>query len=89
LSVLKKHELLFQGKHRNWKGKPVSIKVVEGAAPIWSKPYPTPLRNRDTFKAEVYQQRSIRALHEFSASEIEEREWASPCFGVSKKDGSI
>ena len=34
LSVLKKHELLFQGKHGNWKGKPASIKVIDDATPI-------------------------------------------------------
>ena len=89
LSVLMKHEPLFQGTRGNWKGKPVSIEVVDGATPVWSKPYPTPLRNRDTFKEEVYRQCSIGALRELSASEIEEREWASPCFGIPKKDGSI
>jgi hypothetical protein len=89
LSVLRKHKELFQGARGNWKGQPVSIEVNDNATPVWSKPYPTPLRNRETFKEEVYRQCSIGALRELSASEIEEREWASPCFGVPKKDGSI
>jgi hypothetical protein len=89
LAVLKQHESLFQGKRGNWKGQPVYIEVIDGAVPVWSKPYPIPLRNRDTFKKEVYRQCNIGALRELSASEVESREWASPCFGVPKKDGSI
>ena len=46
LSVLKRYEPLFQGTRGNWKGQPVSIEVIDGTTPIWSKPYPTPLRNR-------------------------------------------
>jgi hypothetical protein len=89
LAVLKQHESLFQGKRGNWKGQPVSIEVINSAVPVWSKPYPIPLRIRDTLKEEVYRQCNIGALRELSASEVESMEWASPCFGVPKKDGSI
>jgi hypothetical protein len=89
LAVPKQHESLFQGKRGNWKGQPVSIEVIDGAVPVWSKPYPIPLKNRDTFKEEVYRQCNIGALRELSVSEVESREWASPCFGVPKRDGSI
>jgi hypothetical protein len=59
--------------------------------PVWSKPYPTPLKNRNIFKEgdEVYHQCDIGALCTLSANEIEEQEWASPCFGIPKKDGLI
>lgn len=89
LVVLEKHAPLFQGRRGEWKGNPVSIEVVEGATPVWAKPYPVPLKNRDVFKEEVYRQCDIGALRELSAEEIEKREWASPCFGVPKKNGSI
>jgi hypothetical protein len=70
LAVLIQHESLFQGKQGNWKGQPVSIEVIDGAVPVWSKPYPIPMRNRDTFKEEVYRQCNIGALCELSASEV-------------------
>ncbi len=89
LSVLKDHEQLFLGCQGEWMGDPVSIKVVKGATPIWARPYPVPLKNRQVFREEVYRQCNIGALRELAASEIETREWASPCFGVPKKNGTI
>jgi hypothetical protein len=89
LAILKQHESLFQGTGGNWKGQPVSIEVIDVAVPVWSKPYAIPLKNRDTFKEEVYRQCDIGVLRELSASEVESREWASPCFGIPKKDGTI
>jgi hypothetical protein len=87
--VLEKHAALFQGRRGEWKGNPVNIEVIEGSAPVWAKPYPVQLKNREVFKAEVYCQCDIGALRELSAEEIEKREWVSPCFGVPKKNGSI
>ena len=72
LAVLKKHGPLFQGKHSNWKGQPVSIKVIDGTTPVWSKPYPTPLKNQNIFEEEVYHQCNIGALCKLSANKIEE-----------------
>jgi hypothetical protein len=89
LTVLRKHKDLFQGKRGNWKGQPVSFEVIDGAVPVWSRPYPTPLKNREIFKNEVYRQCEIGAMRELTAEEVEEREWASPCFGIPKKDGTI
>lgn len=54
-----------------------------------SKPYPIPLRNWDMFNNEIYRQYKIEALRKLSANNITTQEWASPCFGVPKKDGSI
>jgi hypothetical protein len=62
---------------------------MKGATPIWAKPYPVPLKNRQVFREEVYRQCDIGALRELNANEIETREWASPCFGVPKKNGTI
>ena len=89
LTVLLKHEELFQGQRGNWTGPPVSIELLNGADPVWAKPYPVPLKNREVFKDEIYRQCSIGALRELSAEEVEERVWASPCFGIPKKNGSI
>ena len=49
LTILKDHEQLFLGCQGEWKGAPVSIKVIKGATPIWAKPYPVPLKNRQVF----------------------------------------
>ena len=89
LVVLLKHESLFQGKSREWKGQPISIELIDGAMPVWAKPYPVPLKNQEVFREEVYRQCSIRALQEISVEEVEERVWASPCFGIPKKKGTI
>ena len=89
LVVLTKHQSLFLGKHGEWMDKLVSIETVEGATPVWAKPYPVPLKNREVFQQEVQRQCTIGALHELSADEIEERVLASPCFGVPKKNGTI
>ena len=89
LEVLLKHEGLFLGKRGNWQGNPVHIEVVEGAKPYWAKPYPIPLKNRKVFEDEVYRQCDIGALRQLTAEEIKKRHWASPCFGVTKKNGTI
>ena len=56
------------------------------AKPYWARPYPIPLKNRKVTEEEVYRQYEIGALRQLSAEEIEEREWASPAFGISKKE---
>jgi hypothetical protein len=89
LSMLVKHKNLFLGKRGEYKGQPVNIEVEEGATPVWSKPYPIALKNREVFKTEVYRQCNIGALRELGPEEIEQREWASPCFAVPKKNGDI
>jgi hypothetical protein len=89
LTVLHDHEQLFLGCRGEWKGDPVSIKVIKGATPIGARPYPVPLKNRQVFREEVYRQCDIGALRELKADEIETREWASPCFEVRKKNGTI
>jgi hypothetical protein len=66
LEVLKRHESLFQGKLGNWKGQPVSIKVVDGAVPHWSRPYPIPSLKKSIDNAtlehyENYQPRKSKA----------------------------
>ena len=65
------------------------IKVIKGSTSVWAKPYPIPLKNCDVYKNKVYRQCEIGALQELSLEEIEDKEWASPCFGVPKRDGTI
>ena len=50
LLVLKSNQSPFAGKPGEWKGRPVMINLIEGAQPIWAKPYPVPLKNREVFK---------------------------------------
>ncbi len=89
LQVLKLNEPLFAGKHGEWKGTLVTITLIEDAKPIWARPYPVPLKTREVFKQELNHQCSIGALRELSAEEIEDRKWASPAFGIPKKNRTI
>ena len=57
--------------------------------PYWARPYPIPLKNCKVIEEEVYRQCKIGAVGQLSPEEVEEREWASPAFGVLKKSGTI
>jgi hypothetical protein len=67
LQILHNHETLFLGKHGHLKGGPMEVEVMEGATPVWSKPYPGPLKNCKVFKDEFYRQCQIGALWELTA----------------------
>lgn len=89
LQVLCGHESLFLRKHRNWKWQPITIEVIHCAKPFWSESYLTPLKNWEVFCDKVYCQCQIGALQKLLAEEIKEHGWASPCFGVPKKNKTI
>ena len=43
----------FQGTRGKWKGNPVTLELVEGAKPFYSKPYKIPKAYEKTTKKEV------------------------------------
>jgi hypothetical protein len=57
LRILCNHKTLILGRCGNWKGHPVTIKVMEEVTPAWSKPYPVPLK-----KTRSIQGRSLPAM---------------------------
>ena len=87
LKVLKKHEGIFAGKRGNCTGKPVQINLTNDAVSFRYRPYQIHLRIKDQVEKEVYRQCDIGALRQLSAEEVEEREFISPAFAISKRDG--
>ena len=62
LQILCKHKTLFLGKRGNWKGRPMTIEVIEGDTLVWSKPYPVPLK-----KPRHVQKRSLPPMLNWSS----------------------
>ena len=89
LQVLKLNESIFTGKCREWKRTSVTITLIKDVKPIWAKPYPVPLKNREVFKQEICHQCNIGALWELYIEEIKDHEWASPAFVIPKKNGTL
>jgi hypothetical protein len=67
----------------------VDIKLKPNAIPVWNRPYPIPLSQREAVENEVESQYQVGALRRLSPEEIEERDWCFLAFGVPKKNGKI
>jgi hypothetical protein len=53
LQLLKKYESLFGGTLGDWKTKPASFQLKEGASPYHGRALPVPKIHKDTFIKEV------------------------------------
>ena len=84
LSVMRKHEDLFQGRVGKWTGEPVDIKLKPGVKPYHAKAYRVPQAYMKLFKNEIDRLVEIGTL-----SPVTETEWASPTFCTPKKDQRI
>ena len=62
LSVLEQHETLIQGMCGEWKGCPISIKIMDGAQPIWAKQYQLPLKTAESSTKKIL---PMQYLHSF------------------------
>ena len=89
LKVLKRHKGLFQGRHGQWTGDNVLIKLKQNASPFYGKAYPILLKQLEVIKNEVYWQCKIGALRELKEKDVENCPWAFLAFRVPKKDGTI
>jgi hypothetical protein len=89
LAVLQKNEHIFMGIRGTYAGPPVDIKLKPNAIPVWNRPYPIPLSQREAVENEVKRQCQVGALRRLSPEEIKGREWCFPAFGVPKKNGKI
>ncbi len=71
LAVLEKNESIFLGIRGTYAGPPVYIKLKPNAIPVWNRPYPIPLSQREAVENEVKRQCQVGALRRLSPEEIE------------------
>ncbi|KAG7345279.1 reverse transcriptase RNA-dependent DNA polymerase [Nitzschia inconspicua] len=85
LKMLKQFDQLFSGKIGHYTKRKFHIDLVEDATPFHCKqPYPVPLVDRETVKAELERQVDLGLLER-----VYESEWGMPMFATKKSDGSI
>lgn len=82
--VLSQHTKLFDGTLGLYPGEPMHIDLVEGAVPVYRRPYPVPHVHLTTFKKELDHLVSIGVL-----SPVRDTEWGLPTFITPKKDGRV
>jgi hypothetical protein len=80
LQLLNKYKLLFDGTLGDWKTKPVSFQLKEGASPYHGQAFPVPKIHKDTLIKEVDRLVKLGVLEWQPALE-----WASPSFIIPKK----
>ncbi len=79
-----KYELLFDGTLGDWKTKPVSFQLKEGASPYHGRAYPVPKIHTETLVKEVDRLVKLGVLEWQPALE-----WASPSFIIPKKNKTV
>ena len=85
LNVLKKFEHLFDGTLGEWKTAPVELELKDpNCKPYHAKPYPVPQSQEAKLKAEIARLVELKVLRK-----VNESEWASPAFTISKPDGTL
>ena len=84
LSVLRKHEKLFDGTLGVYPHKKFHIDIKEGAVPVHARAYPVPRIHLETYKRELQHLVKLGVLEPQGLSE-----WASPSFIAPKKDGRV
>jgi hypothetical protein len=84
LQLLVKLESLFDGTLGDWKTKPVSFQLKEGASPYHGRAFPVPKIHKDILIMEVERLCKLGVLERQHFSE-----WASPSFIVPKKNNTV
>ena len=84
LQLLVKFELLFDGTVGDWRTKPVSFQLKEGASPYHCRAFPVPKIHKDVLVKEVERLCKLGVLEQQHYSE-----WASPSFIVPKKNNTV
>ena len=84
--ILEKHVKLFDGTLGKWKG--IQHRLVElkdkNTVPIASRPYPVPVKNKQTLMLEIERLCKIGVLRKVNNSE-----WQSPSTIIPKKDNTV
>ena len=84
LKLLRKYEALFDGTLGRWNTTPVNITLQRNAKPVNARWYPVPRINKTTFKKELMRLVQIGVLEK-----VQESEWGTPVFIISKKEGIV
>jgi hypothetical protein len=84
LQLLNNYESLFDGTLGDWKTKPVSFQLKEGASSYHGRAFPAPKIHKDTLIKEVDRLVKLGVLEWQPALE-----WASPSFIMPKKNYTI
>ncbi len=84
LTLLRKHEPLFDGTLGKWTGTEVELELNEGATPYHARAFPVPRVHLGTLKNEVERLCRLGVLKRVNRSQ-----WAAPTFCIPKKDGAI
>ncbi len=84
LQLLNKYESLFDGTLGDWKTKPVSFQLKEGASPYHCQAFPVPKIHKNTLIKEVERLVKLGVLERQPASE-----WANPLFIIPKKNKTV
>ena len=84
LSLLLFFEQLFDGSLGDWKTKPVSFQLKEGAKPYHGRAFPVPKIHMKTLMKE------IQWLVDLGVLEVQhDSQWAAPSFIQPKKNGTV
>jgi hypothetical protein len=84
LQLLNICESLFDGTLGDWKTKPVSFQLKEGASPYHGQAFPVPKIHKNTLIKEVERMVKLGVLERQPASE-----WARPLFIIPKKNKTL
>jgi len=84
LEVLKRFEHLFDGTLGNWKTKPVSFQLKDGATPYHGRAFPIPKVHKETILKEIRRLCDLGVLEWQPSSE-----WAAPSFIQPKKNKTV
>ena len=82
--LLKKHEELFSPSLGEIKGVTVSLRVREGAKPVFVRARPVPFALREKIDRAL-----DRAVRQGTLERVDNSEWSSPTVNVPKSDGDV
>ena len=84
LELLKKFEQLFDGTLGNWRTKPVSFQLKDGATPYHGRAFPIPKVHKEVIMKEIQRLCDLGVLEWQPSSE-----WAAPSFIQPKKNKTV
>ena len=84
LTLLRKHEQLFDGTLGTWNGPDYDIELKENVTPYHARPYPIPKAYEKTLRDEVDRLCKAGVLRKINRSE-----WGAPTFIMPKKDLTV
>ena len=83
-NMLRKHEVLFDGKLDCYPQKQFHLDLIDGVEPVHSKSYGIPYQQEELFKQELK-----RLCDEGVSEKCGPSRWAAPTFITPKKDGQV